>query len=78
MLLVAHPQLAYGLFQSLLLNRIVDAGILQVGWVCYKCYCISLNSSSVKRECWQRLKGDQPVVEVVQYRPRRGHHKLPQ
>jgi hypothetical protein len=30
-LLVAHPQLAYALFQALLLNKIVDPAILQVG-----------------------------------------------
>lgn len=29
-LLVAHPQLAYALFQALLLNKIVDPAILQV------------------------------------------------
>ncbi|EJD01485.1 uncharacterized protein FOMMEDRAFT_142096 [Fomitiporia mediterranea MF3/22] len=29
MLLVAHPQLSYGLFQALLMNRIVDPAILQ-------------------------------------------------
>lgn len=29
-LLVAHPQLSYALFQALLLNKIVDPGILQV------------------------------------------------
>jgi hypothetical protein len=29
-LLVAHPQLAYALFQALLLNKIVDQGILSV------------------------------------------------
>ena len=28
-LLVAHPQLAYALFQALLLNKIVDPAILQ-------------------------------------------------
>jgi hypothetical protein len=30
-LLVTHPQLAYALFQALLLNKIVDQGILSVG-----------------------------------------------
>jgi cleavage stimulation factor subunit 2 len=32
-LLVAHPQLAYALFQALLLNKIVDPAILQVSRV---------------------------------------------
>jgi cleavage stimulation factor subunit 2 len=31
-LLVAHPQLAYALFQALLLNKIVDPAILQVSY----------------------------------------------
>ena len=30
LLLVEHPQAAYALFQALLLNKIVDAAILQV------------------------------------------------
>jgi hypothetical protein len=37
-LLVAHPQLAYALFQALLLNKIVDPAILQVSrpsWLAY-------------------------------------------
>jgi cleavage stimulation factor subunit 2 len=29
-LLIAHPQLAYALFQALLLNKIVDQGVLAV------------------------------------------------
>ena len=32
-LLQAHPQLAYALFQALLLNKIVDSAILQVSSV---------------------------------------------
>jgi Hinge domain of cleavage stimulation factor subunit 2 len=37
-LLVAHPQLAYALFQALLLNKIVDPAILQVSRPIWQAY----------------------------------------
>jgi hypothetical protein len=37
-LLVAHPQLAYALFQALLLNKIVDPAILQVSRPSWQAY----------------------------------------
>jgi hypothetical protein len=42
-LLVAHPHLAYALFQALLLNKIVDPVILQV--CCYSIFLERVSSS---------------------------------
>jgi len=50
-LLVAHPQLAYALFQALLLNKIVDQGILSVSFALSSHSCISIQQSYLVSAC---------------------------